>query len=255
MTEMGGTPSGGAHERGHEDELRQQAGRWSGSRPLQDEIPDDLLVENEETEDIARPGPARGISIATAIFVPTFLATFFGVAYLAGVPMGTRSLEDLKGGPPPVVSALAPQRGFIATPPPAQAPTMSSERLTRAVGHADEPPRLPSPPTREAPGNAAVPATTPAIPRSASRPTRPQLEPKEVEPKAEPKRSASTVTKDDAWIRGAAFSDQDSAERLAASIERQGYPAKVRRDDTPITPWVVWIVKHPREMTPSERRK
>jgi hypothetical protein len=61
--------------------------------------------------------------------------------------------------------------------------------------------------------------------------------------------------KDDAWVRAAAFSDRDSAERLAASVEHRGYPAKVRRGDTPNTPWVVWIGKHPRGMTPSERRK
>ena len=207
-------------------ELRERVGRWSRPRQLQDETQDDLL-EDEETEDIARRGPSHGIWIAAATFVPTFLATFFGVAYLAGLPMGTRFPAGLTGGPRPVMSTLAPQRDFVVTPREVQAPM------------------------RAALGNAAVPATTPAIPRPASGPARPQV----AHRAAEPKRSASTVTKDDAWIRGAAFSDRDSAERLAASIEQQGYPAKVRRDDTPNTPWVVWIGKHPRGMTPSERGK
>lgn len=208
-------------------ELRQRVGRWSRPRQLQDETQDDPPDEDEETEEIARRGPSHGIWIAGATFVPTFLATFFGVVYLAGLPMGTRVPAGLKGGPQPVTSALAPQRAFVATPRQAQAPM------------------------REALGNAAVPATSAAIPRPASGPTRPQVAPKA----AEPKRSASTVTKDDAWVRAAAFSDRDSAERLAASIEQEGYPAKVRRGDTPNARWVVWIGKHPRGMTPSERRK
>jgi sporulation related protein len=72
---------------------------------------------------------------------------------------------------------------------------------------------------------------------------------------AKPKRSAPTVTKDHVWVRGAAFSDRDSAERFAARIEHQGYAAKVRREKTPTTPWVVWIDHHPRGMTPAERHK
>jgi hypothetical protein len=179
-----------------------------------------------DPEEINRRGPSHGIWIAAATFVPTFLATFFGVAYLAGLPVGSRFAADLTGGARPAMSALAPQRDVVATPRPAQAP------MTEALG------------------SAAVPATTPAIPRPASRPT-PQVKPKA----AEPKRSASTVTKDDAWVRGAAFLDRESAERLAASVEHRGYPAKVRRGDTPNTPWVVWIGKHPRGRTPSERRK
>jgi hypothetical protein len=220
MTELWGTPAdGGAHEEHHDDE--RPLGRW------------------------------RGPWVAGATFVPTFLAIFFGLTYLAGLPI-TRSLAGLKGGPPPVMSALPPpHRGSVEAPGPAQAPTVSSEGLPmRAVGPVDEPPRLPAQPTRKPLGNAAVPARTPAIPRPASPPTRPQVEPKT----AEPKRSASTVTKADAWIRGAAFSDRGAAERLAASLEHQGYPAKVRRDGTPRSLWVVWIGKHPREMTPFEQK-
>lgn len=70
-------------------ELRQRVDRWSGPRRLQDETQDDLPVEDEETEEIARRGASHGIWIAAATFVPTFLATFFGVVYLAGLLMGT----------------------------------------------------------------------------------------------------------------------------------------------------------------------
>jgi cell division septation protein DedD len=209
-------------------ELRRRVDGWSGPREPQDETPDDLPAEDEEPKEVARWGPSHGIWIAVTTFVPTFLATFFGIAYLAGPPTGTRFPAGREGEPQPVMSALAPQRDFVAIP--------------RQQAQA---------PAREALGNAAVPPTTPASRRPALQPTHPQVEPKA----AKPKRSAATVTRDAAWVRGAAFSDRDSAERLAASIERQGYPVKVRRDDTPNTPWVVWIGKHPRGMTPSERGK
>jgi hypothetical protein len=39
-------------------ELRERVGRWSRPRQLQDETQDDLL-EDEETEDIARRGPSE----------------------------------------------------------------------------------------------------------------------------------------------------------------------------------------------------
>ena len=244
MTELGGTPSDGAHERRRDDEPRQRGSRWSGLGPLQDDLP----AEDEEPEEAAGPGPSRGLRIALATFVPTFLAIVLGIPYLAGLPTASRFPAGLERSAPPALSAVAPEGDIVGR---AGAPRTPREMLTaRVAGHANEPARLPSPPTREALGNAAVPAITPAIPRPASRPTRPQVERKA----AEPKRSASTVTKDDSWLLAAAFADRDSAERLAASIERQGYPAKVRRHDATTTPWVVWIGKQPRGMTPSERK-
>ncbi len=211
-------------------ELLQEGDPWNSRRHLPDEIQDNVRT---------RRRPSHGIWIAAATFAPTLLATYFGIIYLAGLPVGTRFPAGPKGGPKPGMSALAPQRDLVATPRQAQAP------MTETLG------------------NAAAPATAPAIPRPApqpqvepkaaqpTRPTRPQVETKA----AQPKRSASIVTKPDAWVRGAAFPDRDSAERLAASLEGQGYPAKVRRGDTPNSPWVVWIGKHPTGVTPSERRK
>jgi hypothetical protein len=100
----------------------------------------------------------------------------------------------------------------------AAAPIVSSGVPTvKTMEGADKPPRVLSSPARETLGNAVVPAL--------------------------------------AWVRGAAFPDRDSAESLAADIQHKGYPAKVRRDDTDTTAWVVWIAKHPRGRALSERRE
>jgi hypothetical protein len=208
MTELGGLSAGGAHEGSH------------------------------DAEDVVGLGPVLGIWIVLSTFVLTFLAIFFGIPYLAGLPIRSRFPEGLQGSPLPVVSSRAPEKAFVGPLLHKPAPMVPPERRPkRAEGHAEAPARLPSTPTREAVGSAAVPASTPAIPRPALRPTRPQVEPTA----AEPERSASAVTKDDAWVRGAAFADREAAERLAASIARQGYRAKVRREDAPTPLWVVWI--------------
>ena len=195
-------------------------------RDVPDETQVDVPVDGEDPEEGASRGFSRGIGVAAATFVPTFLATYFGIVSLAGVPMGTRSPAVPTGGPPPVMSTLAPQRDLVASPRQAQAPI------------------------QEALKNAAAPATTSAIPRPAPRTTRPHVEPKA----AQPKRPASAAPKNSAWVRGAAFPDRDSAERLAASIESRGYSVTVRRDDRSSASWVVWINKNPR-MTPSEPRE
>jgi hypothetical protein len=245
MTELGGTPSDGAHERRRDDEPRQRGSRWSGLGPLQDDLP----AEDEEPEEAAGPGPSRGLRIALATFVPTFLAIVLGIPYLAGLPTASRFPAGLERSAPPALSAVAPEGDIVGR---AGAPRTPREMLTaRVAGHADDPARLPSTPMREAVGAATVLATTPAIPRPGLRHPLPQVAAKA----AEPKRSASTVTKDAAWLRAAAFADRGAAEQLAASIERQGYPARVRREAAPSAPWVVWIGKEPRGTTTPERRK
>jgi hypothetical protein len=223
-----------APNRGDEDD--------SSIELLKDE---DLSAGGEETEEGAGLRRSRGFWIALATFVPTFVAIFFGIPYLAGLPMETRFPSGLKGSIPPVVSSLAPERGFVGAPPQEPAPRMpSAPSAMLPVGHAGGPSR-----SRLTAATRALGTAAPAVPRPASQ-SRPQVKPKA----AEPKRSASTGTKDDSWLLAAAFADRDSAERLAASIERQGYPAKVRRHDATTTPWVVWVGKQPRGMTPSERK-
>ena len=195
-------------------------------RDVPDETQVDVPVDGEDPEEGASRGFSRGIGVAAATFVPTFLATYFGIVSLAGLPMGTRSPAGPTGGPPPVMSSLAPQRDLVASPRQAQAPI------------------------QEALKKATAPATTSAIPRLAPRTTRPDGEPKA----AQSKRPAAAAPKNSTWVRGAAFPDRDSAERLAASIESRGYSVTVRRDDRSSASWVVWISKNPR-MTPPEPRK
>ena len=164
------------------------------------------LLRNEESEEHARSGLLRGIWIAVATFVPTFLTVLLGTAYLADLPTGTGIGANLRAGSEPGMSAPPLQRNSVTIPRRSEAPTKA---LASAAGG----------------------ATSRAVPRPVPRPAQ-----------AEAKRSASTVTKDATWVRGGAFPDRDTADRLAASVERRGYPAKVRRDDRA---WVVWIWKHP----------
>ena len=86
----------------------------------EDEDKDDLLLEEGDTDE-ATPGASHGIWIAAATFVPTFLATILGAAYLAGPPTGTRVLAGLNRGPVQVVSSLAPHAGVAASPRPVEA--------------------------------------------------------------------------------------------------------------------------------------
>jgi hypothetical protein len=185
-----------------------------------------LSVVGEETEEGAGRG-SRGIWIALATFVPTFLVIFFGIPYLAGLPLAPRFPAGLKGSTPPIVSSLAPETGFVEAPP-------------------KEPARPPLKPANEALQNPADSVAAPAAPRPALQPTRPEARPKT----AQPKPSASTATKDASLVLAAAFADRDSAQRFAASIARQGYPVEVRRDDSSSRSWAVWIGKRPRGKTP-----
>ncbi len=245
MTELDGTPSDGAHERRRDDEPRQRGSRSSGLGRLQD----DLLAEDEEPEEVAGLGPPHGLRIALATFVPTFLAIVLGIPYLGGLPTASRFPAGLERSSPPALSSVAREGDIVGR---AGAPMTPRGMLTaRVAGHADEPARLPSTPMREAAGAATGLATTPAIARPGLRHPHSEVAAKA----AEPKPSASTVTKDNAWLRGAAFADRNSAERFAASIERQGYPARVSREAAPSAPWVVWIGKEPRGTTTPERRK
>ena len=182
----------------------------------------------------ARPGSAQGIWIALTTFVPTFLATVFGIPYLAGLLVASRSPADLHGGTPATIASRGPERGFGGVPPNEMPREMGA---MRPVGLADAPAWLDSTPTSQSLSNAPVPPTLPAIPRPAARPTPTPIELKA----AEPQRSASLVTKDDTWARGPAFLSQDAAEHFAARMKRVGFPAYVRREDRRGTRWVVWI--------------
>ncbi len=158
-------------------------------------------------------GHSRGMWIALSTFVPTFLTVAFGIPYLAGLPMTTRSLVGSLGCAPPVVSS----------PAPGAAPG----RTIRVGGLADARTQLVSTPTREALGNAAVPAT-------ASLRTTPSHEPKT----AELLPSATAIMRDGAWARGPAFLQKESAAHFAARMERVGFPTHLTRDDRRGVRWV-----------------
>ena len=181
----------------------------------------------------ARPGPTQGIWIAVTTFVPTFLAIVFGIPYLAGLPVASRSSADLHGGTPATMASRGPERGFGGVPPNEMPGKMG------AIGRWALPTRRRGglqPPIELSLGNAPAPATPSAIPGAArSTPTPIELK------AAEPHRSALPVTKDDTWARGPAFLNQDAAAHFAARMQRVGFPTYVRREDRRGTRWVVWI--------------
>lgn len=200
----------------------------------------------------ASPGGGRrvhGPLIALATFAPTFLAVVLGIPYLAGLPTAGRVPATREANTPPAVSSPAPVVGDLVER--AGSTTRPAATLTTpGLGPVEQPAQLPSMPKEDA-AVAAVPATPSAIPRPELRSTLPQVTRKA----AAPKRSASVVPKGSAWVRAAALADRRRAEHLAALIEREGYPAKVRREGTPSAPWVVWISKEPRRATTADRRK
>jgi hypothetical protein len=118
----------------------------------EDEDKDDLLLEEGDTDE-ATPGASHGIWIAAATFVPTFLATILGAAYLAGPPTGTRVLAGLNRGPVQVVSSLAPQAGVAASPRPVEAAMRSpveakAAELQQSPRSREIPPGFVAPPSR-----------------------------------------------------------------------------------------------------------
>lgn len=72
-----------------------------------------------------RRDPSHGIWVAVTTFVPTFLAIVFGIPYLAGLPMASRSPVDLQGSRPPTMSSRGPVAPATpsAIPGPATRPT------------------------------------------------------------------------------------------------------------------------------------
>jgi hypothetical protein len=59
---------------------------------------------------------------------------------------------------------------------------------------------------------------------------------------------------DSAWAPAAAFSDYQTAARLASAMHNQGYRVDVRREDSATRPWVVWIKANPQDRRAVEAR-
>jgi hypothetical protein len=198
--------------------LANQAGGPLVEREVLDPFPDLLddirssldgryPTESEEEPEAETPAP-RGIRIALAAFVPTFLLVVIGLPHL-----------------------LAP-----SSAPPSPTPMPASARSTTMLG-----PSLPRSMDRS-----GVPLpdfietwvvsdtwanAAPALPSK----------PEGVEPRPVKSVSVDAVS----WVRAAAFADNRAATRLAGTMRSQGYRVDLRLEDSTTLPWVVWISKSP----------
>jgi len=170
--------------------------------------------------------PLRGLAIAAATFVPTFLAVFLGLPYLLGSVTTARTPSP---GPP--VAETAPLTSEVR-------PDVTASRSETLRGDSTD-------------RGSAPPAITPRVfdepaprelPERSSRaePTTPRA------PEPLPEAGATAkASKPGEWTPAAAFADREAAGRLASSIEKQGYPVEVRQDGSSSRPWVVWIGAQP----------
>ena len=248
----------------------------------QDAFPD--FEDGVNAEGSGRPTlPLRGLAIAGATFIPTFLLVFFGVPYLlspdgpihsAVATVRSASESPPAEGPPahpaPVTPSEPTRSGSAnrtaANPPPStsDAPKAADATPPAAVQTPLPPVSSPSrstqaPPERRAPEATPEPSLPPA-PRHAASPHRPSQEARS----SREARSGSQARSDsraadsrvvDAkpaagreggdWTPAAAFTDRAAASRLASSIEKQGYPVEIRQDGSSTRPWVVWIGAQP----------
>jgi hypothetical protein len=247
-----------------------------------------------EWEEDERPGlprlPLRGLAIAGATFLPTFLLVFFGIPYLlapdgpihaaiatvrsaseappaptTAPPAPTTRSEPGRSGsanraaveppPAPVPQAAEPPKAEEVTPPTAAQPPLppampSSSRSAKVT--------TPTPPEPRAPEATPEPSLPPAS-RRGTTPHRPSGQDARASREARSGGDARTDSRGadsrvvDAkpasdgrdWTPAAAFTDRAAANRLASSIEKQGYPVEVRQDGSSSRPWVVWIGAQP----------
>ena len=252
----------------------------------EDDDSDQEPVEDDEdwAADEASGLPLRGLGIAAATFVPTFLAVFFGLPYLVGsstppsvpanpTPPPAAATAPLDSGAPQDVTASLSEtlrRVFSDRPneSPAATPRVQDEQASRDLDARlrETPPResrppapapAPSAPEPVTPAPAPEPPAPPALPPAVSRPPaappapapppvtpRPAVARSEPRPAPEPRATPETRKSAD-WTPAAAFADRDAAGRLASSIQKQGYPVEVRQDGSSSRPWVVWIGAQP----------
>jgi hypothetical protein len=183
--------------------------------------------EQVETKGWAASGypPPRGIWVALATFIPTFLAVFIGVPVLLGSAPARHAAEPrattmtVTASPAPTVRTAEVQPMFLDTSGPAGTEKRRGGPPTLVV-EASSPP--PNPETTEL---AVGPKSAPSPKPTAIEPTPPK-----------PARA-----KDISWVPAAAFADNQAAARLASSMRNQGYRVEVRHEDSATHPWAVWI--------------
>jgi len=202
-----------------------------------------------EPGDIEGELPLRGLAIAAATFVPTFLAVFFALPYLLGSATTVRT--PVSPGPSPHVAATAPLSSPLNSDVGPDVTASLSEALrSDSMDRGSAPPTI-SPPVFDEPAP-REPEPAPAAPTSeaASPPALPPAPSRAPEParravaRSEP-RPTPEASKRGEWSPAAAFADREAAERLASSIQKQGYPVEVRQDGSSTRPWVVWIGAQP----------
>jgi hypothetical protein len=168
--------------------------------------------------------PSRGMWIALATFVPTFLAVVIGVPHVLTAALAPHTTEP--SVPVASRSATTASAGwsadwrpmFLAT----SSPSEMGERGRPTTLVDDAPTPQPSLETTEL---AASPKPT------AIRPNAPKPAPAE----------------DSAWAPAAAFSDNQTAARFASTMRNEGYRVDVRHEDAATRPWVVWIKANPQK--------
>ena len=232
--------------------------------------PGDDDEEPDVEEDRAGVPVLRGLGIAAAAFVPTFVVVFFGLSYLlapatpARTPSQPTSAASALsgGGADPNMLRGHPGSGAplaaipLAPDPSAGAPGDPSlgerESVPRDLGEPSAAGPAPLPGESSPPPATSLPPVSPRVPEpprmaAASRPA-PGRSP---DPEPRPKADTDTRTPAGAhrppgdWAPAAAFAGREAAGRLAASIERQGYPVEIRHDGSSTRPWVVWIGSQP----------
>jgi len=196
------------------------------------------------------PGPV----IAAATFIPTFLAVFFGLSHLLG---GAAYMGPTASAPVPTAAALMPDPAGQGSAP-----------LSEALRDPFVTPRgFDSPSTRPSVADLPAPAiesTGPTLPPAQPRPAIvPAPAGRAAEPPRQPQAAVLNTTPERTpaadnrkggreWTPAAAFADREAANRLASSIQQQGYPVEIRQEPSTSRPWVVWIGAQPRG---GERRR
>ena len=160
-----------------------------------------------ESEEEPEAEPAvRGIRIALAAFVPTFLLVVIGVPHVL-LP---------NPAPPPPAPVSVPERST----------TTLSPSLPESMDRSGVPLPIETGVVRD-----TRPSGAPGLPST----------PERVEPKPVKSVSADTAP----WVRAAAFADKGAAARLAGTMRSQGYRVDLRLEDSAMLRWVVWVNKAP----------
>ena len=171
--------------------------------------------------------PSHGMWIALATFVPTFLAVVIGVPHVLTSALAPHTIDPrVPVVPRAATTASATPTGWSADlRPPFLATSVPSgmEGRGRPTPLVDD--ALTPQPSLETTELGASPRPT------AIRPNAPKPAPAE----------------DSAWTPAAAFSDNQTAARLASTMRNRGYRVAVRHEDAAARPWVVWIKANPQK--------